>query len=51
MERRNFIKDSLLAIGEWMLGGAAFFRYTKEQEVKDDFRLQPLKPYIKEQLC
>lgn len=37
MERRNFIKNSLLTIGGLMLGGAAIFRYKKEQEMKDDF--------------
>lgn len=36
MERKKFIKNSLLAMGGLMLGGAAIFRYHKEQEAEED---------------
>lgn len=42
MERRKFIKNSLLATGGLMLGGTAVFKYIKEQEPIED----PLPPAI-----
>ena len=48
MERREFIKNSLLATGGLVIGGATVFRYVKGQEsIKDQ---QPTQDYAIEKI-
>lgn len=38
MERRTFLRNSLLTAGGVLLGGSAIFRFLKESKPEEDFR-------------
>ena len=47
MERRTFLRNSLLTAGGVLLGGSAIFRFLKESKPEEDFVPRQSRQYAK----